>query len=52
MKISIIEVENALKELNFEVETERGFDSLYIISQYIQQQRQKQIEEGTLIIKQ
>ena len=48
--ISIIEVENALKMLNFEVESDSGIDSLYIISQYIKQQREKQIEQGTLII--
>jgi hypothetical protein len=49
-KVSILEVENALKQLSFEVETDKGVDSLYIIQQYIKQQREKQIKEGTLVV--
>ncbi len=49
-KISIIEVEHALYLLGFEVETSEGYEYLELIRNYVEQQREKQIAEGTLIV--
>jgi len=49
-KISIIEVENALHLLGFDVETSEGYEHLELIRKYVEQQREKQIAEGTLIV--
>jgi len=39
-KISIIEVQNALKVLYFEIESSEGADAYELISKYIDQQKQ------------
>jgi hypothetical protein len=49
-KISIIEVENALKQLHFEVESTEGIEAWELLLKYVNQQREKQIKEGTLIV--
>lgn len=41
-KISIIEVEAALKSLYFEVESSEGVDAYELIYKYITQQKEKQ----------
>jgi hypothetical protein len=48
--ISIIEVENALKQLHFEVESTEGIEAWELLLKYVNQQREKQISEGTLIV--
>ena len=48
--ISILEVENALNLLSFEVETSKGVELLELVRQYVAQQRERQIKEKTLII--
>lgn len=50
MKISIIEAMHALKELRMEVHSEFGYDAGEIIYLYLEQQRQEQINKGTLIV--
>jgi hypothetical protein len=47
---TIIEVENALKQLHFEVESTEGIEAWELLREYINQQREKQIKEGTLIV--
>ena len=49
-KISIIEVESAVQILFNEVQSEKGCESWELLRDYINQQRKKQIKEGTLII--
>jgi hypothetical protein len=48
--VSIIEVENALKQLHFEVESTKGIEAWELLRKYVDQQREKQIKEGTLIV--
>lgn len=49
-KISIIEVQNALKVLYFEIESSEGVDAYELIRDYIEQIRQEKITEGKFII--
>lgn len=48
-KISIIEVESVMKILHMEVQTTEGCEAWELLRDYINQQREKQIKEGTLI---
>ena len=48
---SIIEVEKALSSLSFEVDSSEGQNCIDIIQTYLKEQRDKQIVEGTLIVK-
>jgi len=50
MKVSIIEVQSALTILWGEVQTSEGAEAYELLCKYIDQQRQKAIEEGTLIV--
>lgn len=49
-KISIIEVQIALNVLFHEVQSSEGSDAYELLQKYVEQQREKQIEQGTLII--
>ena len=49
-KISIIEVQSALSLLSNEVESSEGQEVFELLQMYVEQQREKQIEQGTLII--
>jgi hypothetical protein len=49
MKISIIEVKSALSILSNEIESSEGQEAFILLSDYVEQQRQKQIEDKTLI---
>jgi hypothetical protein len=49
-KISIIEVKSALQLLFNEVQSSEGSEAWELLRDYVEQQRQKQVEEGTLII--
>lgn len=48
-KISIIEVQSALTLLWHEIQTTEGQEAFELLVEYVNQQRQKQIDEGTLI---
>jgi hypothetical protein len=48
-KISIIVVENALKQLHFEVGSIEGVEAWELLNEYVKQQREEQIKKGTLI---
>jgi hypothetical protein len=50
MKISIIEIQGALNLLYKEVQTSEGAEAYELLSKYVEQQREKQINEGTLKI--
>jgi hypothetical protein len=49
-KISIIEVENALKVLYFEIESSEGVDAYELIRDYINQIKEDKVKEGKFII--
>jgi len=49
-KISIIEVQSALQLLFNEVQTSKGCEAWELLRDYLEQQRQNQIEAGTLIV--
>ena len=49
-KISIIEVENALKVLYFEIESSEGVDAYELIRDYIEQIKQEKLNESKFII--
>ena len=49
--ISIIEVKSALQLLFNEVQSNEGTEAWELLANYVEQQRQKQIESGTLIVK-
>jgi hypothetical protein len=49
-KISIVEVERAMRILHIEVQTTEGCEAWELLRDYINQQREKQIKEGTLIV--
>lgn len=49
-QISIIEVKSALSLLSNEVQSSEGADAFELLQKYVEQQRKKQIEQGTLII--
>ncbi len=48
--ISIIEVKSALQLLFNEVQSNEGTEAWELLANYVEQQRQKQIESGTLIV--
>jgi hypothetical protein len=48
--ISIIEVKSALSIISNEIESSEGQDAFELLMQYVEQQREKQISEGTLIV--
>ena len=49
-KISIIEVQSVLSLLSNEVQSSEGQEAFELLQKYLEQQREKQIEQGTLII--
>jgi len=50
MKVSIIEVQSALSVLHMEIQTNEGAEAYEIVYRFIEQQRNKAINEGTLIV--
>ena len=49
-KISIIHVKIALNVLFHEVQSSEGQIAFELLQKYLEQQREKQIEQGTLIV--
>lgn len=49
-KLSIIEVQNALKVLFHEVQSSEGVDAYDLIRDYIEQVKKEKVKEGKFII--